>query len=68
MKPARSKVSKDRPAEIALRIVLQQPPAGVDFALQKGRGSAYETWPHEIAMIVLTDFRVVSQRDGVSCN
>jgi hypothetical protein len=29
--------------EVTLRIVLQQPPAGVDFALQKGRGSAYET-------------------------
>ena len=28
---------------MSLRIVLQQPPAGVDFALQKGRGSAYET-------------------------
>ena len=26
-----------------LRIVLQSPPAGVDFALQKGKGSAYET-------------------------
>ena len=29
--------------EIALRVVLQQPPPGVDFALQKGRGSIYET-------------------------
>jgi hypothetical protein len=26
--------------EVALRIVLERPPAGVDFALQKGRGSA----------------------------
>jgi hypothetical protein len=25
------------------------------------RGAAFETWPHEIGMIVLTDFRVVSQ-------
>lgn len=41
---ARSKVgTKEAPQEVALRIVLQQPPAGVDFALQKGRGSAYET-------------------------
>jgi len=32
------------------------------------RGSAYETWPHEIAMIVLSNFRVVSDRDGVTCN
>lgn len=44
MKPARSRVgAKGRPTEVTLRIVLQQPPAGVDFALQKGRGSAYET-------------------------
>lgn len=26
-----------------LRIVVERPPAGVDFGLQKGRGSAYET-------------------------
>ena len=29
--------------EINLRIVLESPPAGVDYALQKGRGSDYET-------------------------
>lgn len=29
--------------EIRLRVVLQHPPTGVDFGLQKGRGSAYET-------------------------
>jgi hypothetical protein len=29
--------------ELTLRIILEQPPPGVDFALQKGRGSAYET-------------------------
>ncbi len=29
--------------ELQLRIVLKQPPSGVDFALQKGRGAAYET-------------------------
>jgi Family of unknown function (DUF5990) len=29
--------------ELALRIVLEKPPAGVDFGLQRGRGSAYET-------------------------
>lgn len=28
--------------ELVLRIVLEQPPAGVDFALQKGKGSTYE--------------------------
>jgi len=28
--------------EITLRIALVKPPAGVDFALQKGRGSIYE--------------------------
>src|SRR5260370_36413376 len=30
-------------AEVTLRIVLQQPPPGVDFGLQKGRGRVYET-------------------------
>ena len=29
--------------ELTLRIVLEQPPRGVDFGLQKGRGGAYET-------------------------
>jgi hypothetical protein len=29
--------------ELTLRIIIEQPPAGVDFALQKGSGSAYET-------------------------
>ena len=29
--------------ELTLRIVIEQPPAGVDFALQKGSGSACET-------------------------
>jgi hypothetical protein len=27
---------------LTFRIVIEQPPAGVDFALQKGRGSTYE--------------------------
>ena len=31
------------PRELTLRIVVEGPPAGVDYALQKGRGSAYET-------------------------
>lgn len=26
-----------------MRIIIEQPPPGVDFALQKGRGGAYET-------------------------
>jgi hypothetical protein len=30
------------PRELTLRIIIEQPPAGVDFALQKGNGSAYE--------------------------
>ena len=29
--------------ELTLRIIIEQPPTGVDFALQKGSGSAYET-------------------------
>ena len=30
-------------ADLNLRIVLEKPPAGVDFGLQKGHGSDYET-------------------------
>lgn len=29
--------------DLTLRIVLEQPPAGVDFGIQKGRGSLFET-------------------------
>jgi len=29
--------------EVTFRILLQKPPAGADFGLQKGRGNAYET-------------------------
>jgi len=29
--------------ELRVRVVLEQPPAGVDVGLQKGRGSAYQT-------------------------
>ena len=29
--------------EISLRLVLESPPPGVDFGIQKGRGSVYET-------------------------
>ncbi len=29
--------------ELTLRIVLERPPVGVNFGLQKGRGSDYET-------------------------
>ena len=31
------------PIEVSLHIVLQKPPAGVDFGAQKGSGSVYET-------------------------
>jgi len=31
------------PAELRLRIVLEKPPAGVDYALQKGSGAKYQT-------------------------
>jgi len=33
---------KNEPTTVTLRIVLEQPTAGVDFGLQKGHGSAYE--------------------------
>jgi hypothetical protein len=29
--------------ELTLRVIVEQPPPGVDFALQKGSGSVYET-------------------------
>jgi hypothetical protein len=29
--------------ELTFRIILEKPPAGVDFALQKGKGNNYET-------------------------
>jgi hypothetical protein len=29
--------------ELTLRIIIEQPPPGVDYGLQKGSGSAYET-------------------------
>jgi hypothetical protein len=29
--------------ELTLRIIIEEPPAGVDYALQKGSGSAYQT-------------------------
>jgi hypothetical protein len=29
--------------DVSFRIVLERPPAGIDFAVQKGRGSVYET-------------------------
>jgi hypothetical protein len=31
-------------SEITLRIVLEKPPAGVDFGVQKGHGNDYETF------------------------
>jgi hypothetical protein len=30
-------------AEVAIRIILVDPPAGVDFGVQRGRGAKYET-------------------------
>ena len=30
-------------ADVKLRIILENPPAGVDFGLQRGRGNDYET-------------------------
>lgn len=35
--------SKRMNTELKLRIVLEKPPAGVDYGLQKGRGNDYET-------------------------
>jgi Family of unknown function (DUF5990) len=45
MKTAESELMKraDTESELTLRIILEKPPAGVDFGLQKGRGRNYET-------------------------
>jgi len=34
---------KPNPGQLTLRIVLEKPPAGVDFGVQSGSGSVYET-------------------------
>ena len=31
------------PTKARLRIIIERPPLGIDYALQKGRGNAYET-------------------------
>ncbi len=36
-------MAADMERELTLRIVLETPPPGVDFGIQKGRGSLYET-------------------------
>jgi hypothetical protein len=38
-----SRVDANMYQELRLRIILEKPPAGVDFGLQKGRGNDYET-------------------------
>src|SRR5262245_36485605 len=35
--------SKEVEFEVKLRIILEAPPAGVDFGLQRGKGEAYDT-------------------------
>ncbi|HYW71371.1 MAG TPA: DUF5990 family protein [Pyrinomonadaceae bacterium] len=37
------KPEPDSPREITLRLVIENPPAGVDFALQQGRGGGFTT-------------------------
>jgi len=33
--------------ELTLKIVLENPPSGVDFGLQKGSGNKYETFKYK---------------------
>jgi hypothetical protein len=33
----------EQPTRVRLRIIIERPPTGIDYALQKGRGSTYET-------------------------
>jgi hypothetical protein len=43
MRSERSAVKRERMDAVRCRIVLETPPAGVDYGLQKGHGSAFET-------------------------
>lgn len=55
------------PGALTLRIIVEQPPSGVDFALQKGSGSNYE--PVQTQRSTGDDLRFEFQpsiRDGVS--
>jgi hypothetical protein len=36
-----------QPTKVRLRIIIERPPSGLDYALQKGRGSAYQTVPKQ---------------------
>lgn len=53
--------------ELTLRIVIEDPPPGVDFALQKGSGSVYETVQRQRSKGQDLSFEFQpSVRDGVS--
>ena len=53
--------------ELTLRIVIEQPPAGVDFGLQKGSGSAWEVVQKQRShgKDLVFEFQP-SRKDGVS--
>ena len=53
--------------ELTLRIIIEQPPPGVDFGLQKGSGSVYETVQKQRSQgkDLVFEFQP-SIRDGVS--
>jgi hypothetical protein len=56
--------------QITLSIVLQQPPAGVDYGLQKGSGSNYETVQKQrsVAKNLHFEFTVTVKRSKDSSN
>lgn len=39
-----NKAAKANQQIVSLRIIVERPPAGIDFALQKGKGNDYETF------------------------
>src|SRR5262245_24169624 len=53
--------------ELTLRIVVESPPPGVDFGLQKGKGGAYEVFQRQSSKgkDLVFEFQP-SRREGVS--
>jgi hypothetical protein len=55
---------KNEPTTARLRIVLEKPTAGVDFGLQRGRGSDYEVVAKQRSKGGDLEFRNVNRNDS----
>ena len=53
--------------DITLRIVLETPPPGVDFGIQRGRGSLYETVQSAAINRTRSGVRVHDLGEGGKC-